>query len=175
MLRLALISSLAAASASAQPPAAPTDSHQTLTEAGVPTTGERVLLVVGAGGGALVTLWTGPGALLGAGLGTYATSAALGLRPTVGGALLDTAVGTGVAVGVYWVTILAVVEVGGAPHALGTDLGSAALGLAAGAAAMGWVHGERLARLRSGARVAPVVLRAPTGERTPGLSLRVGL
>ncbi len=142
----------------------------------VPTTGERVVLVVGAVGGGALTLFAGPGALLGAGAATFGTSAALGLSPTLGGALLDTAVGTVVAVGTYHVSVL-LMTAGGAPHDISVDFGSALIGLAIGSATMGLAHGVRLAALRSDgpANAIPTLLSTSTGDIVPGLAFSVGL
>ena len=165
MLRLVLIA-LLAVSAQAQDAAPPT-----------PSRGQHVLLVGGALAGGVLALPTGPFLVLGAGVGTYATSAALGLRPTVGGVLIDTAVGTGVGLAAGGAVLYAVTEIGGVQEDLSVSIGSLVVGLVVGSAAVGASHGVRLALLRAEApvEVAPAVLAAPTGEAGPGLRLTVGL
>ncbi len=151
MIRTLLLLALWATSAEAQP--AP------------PTAGQRVLLVTGAVAGGLVTAGlVGPFVPITVAAATYGTSAALGLRPTVGGVLLDTAIGTAVGVGVGVATYAYVTEVQGADADLSASLGSALTGLVAGAAVTGAVHGVRLA-----------ALRAPTGGQAVGLRVIVGL
>ena len=124
----------------------------------------------------MLALPTGPFLLLGAGAGTYLASGELGLGPTVGGVLIDTAVGAAVGYGVGAGTLFVLTEVAGAPSDLSTGIFSLSVGLAAGSAAVGVAHGVRLTLLRSDAvEVAPAALAAPTGERVAGLRLRVGL
>lgn len=159
LLSTLLLSALRAAAASAQD-AAP--------EPPAPTAGQYALLAGGSVAGGLVTLplgaFVGPLAALGVPAGTYLTSRALGLRPTVGGVLLDVAVGTVIGVGVAAGTLYYVTEVAGHPYDLSADLGSIFVGYVAGAAATGLAHGIRL-----------TVLRAPAGERSLGLHLRIDL
>lgn len=118
----------------------------------VPTAGQRVLVVAGAVGGALTVGSIGPFAPLAIGAATYGTSAALGLRPTVGGVALDTAVGVAVGVAGYATTVVYLTEVQGYAPEFGVDVAGLVVGLAVAAA-----------------------LVAPTGERAAGLSVRVGL
>lgn len=128
-----------------------------------PTTGQRILLVAGAvGGGLLVGVTLPPAAPVGIAAGTYATGAALGLDPSVGPVLVDTAIGTAVAVGVAMVSYYALTEVAGADGDLSASLGTAALGLFVGSATTGVLCGLRV-----------VPLAAPTGER--GVGLRLGI
>jgi len=141
-----------------------------------PTGGERAALVASALAGAAVALPTGPFLIVGAGVRTYAASALLDLDPTVGGVLIDTAVGAGVAVAVGGGTLWLVTEAGGADPDLSASIGSVFVGLAAGSAAVGAVHGARLAWLRADAvGVAPTALAVPGGGPSPGLSFSVSL
>ena len=128
-----------------------------------PTPSDRAVLVGGALVGAVATSWSGPFMLASAGAGTYVASAALGLDPTLGGVVLDTAVGTGVALVTSMAVFHAVTEVGGQPSDPSTAVGSLLTGIAVGSAAVGVAHGVRLA-----------ALRAPTGT-APGLAVTVAL
>ncbi len=162
MLRLVLVAVLAASAAHAQNGPHP-----------VPSTGDRWLLVGGAVAGLLPVAFAGPFAVVTVGATTYATSAALGLSPTLGGVVLDTAVGTGVAIVVMTATGAAIYRQTGTSD-LGTAVFSALVGGVVGAGATGAVHGARLAWLRS-AEAAPVVLAVPDGEPVLGLAVAVGL
>ena len=157
MLRLLVVSCIIAAAAHAQE--RPRER---------PTTGQRVVLVLGAVGGGLTAGFVGPFVPVPVALATFGTSAALGLHPSVGGVLVDTAAGTLVGAVVAVGTHTALTEIGGAPGDLGTALGSFALGVAAGSVTTGLVHGARV-------HVAPAALAAATGERGVGLALRLGL
>ena len=138
----------------------------------VPTAGERVILVAGALGGGAVSVWAlGPFATLGAGAATYATSAALGLDPTAGGVLLDTAAGTAVGYAAFAGTLFYFTEVEGLPADFGTSITALVAGLAVGSAAVGAVHGVRLARVRA----SPAAMPTPTGEPALALTVRVRL
>lgn len=163
MSRAVFLFALLAASASAQvaPPRAPTG-------------GERALLVAGALAGGVAALPTGPFLIVGAGVGTYAASELLGLGPTVGGVLLDTAVGVGVAAAASGVVGYTLVHVAGYPSEFGTDITALFTGLFVGSAAIGVAHGARLAWLRADdVRVAPAALAVPGGRPSPGLTLSV--
>lgn len=130
-----------------------------------PTTGQRVLLVTGAvAGGVLTAGLVGPFVPIPVAAATYGTSAALGLRPTVGGVVLDTAAGTVFGICVYAATVYYITEVEGHPHEFGVDITGFLAGVVVGSAATGAVHGVRLA-----------MLRGPDGDRAPGLSIRLGL
>ena len=166
MRRSVLLLALLAASAPAQD-----------ARPGPPTTGQRVVLVGGALAGGVLALPAGPFLLLGAGAGTYVASSALRLDPTVGGVVVDTAVGAAVGVATGAAVLYAVTEVGGVEEDLSVSIGSVLVGLVMGSAATGAAHGVRLTLLRSGdgVEVAPAALAAPMGERVAGLRLRVGL
>lgn len=141
-----------------------------------PTASDRVVLVAGALAGGVVTVPAGPFLLVGAGAGTYVASTALGLGPTVGGVLIDTAVGTAIGYGAFAGTLFVFTEVAGYPSDLGTGIFSVVTGLAVGSAAIGAAHGVRLALLRvDTVEVTPAALAAPTGERGVGMRVRVGL
>ena len=119
-----------------------------------PTTGQRVVLVVAAVGGGVVTVpFIGPFAPVGVAAATYGTSAALGFGPSLRGVALDTAygalIGTGTGMGVY----LLATEVGGADNDFGAMLGAGAIGLVVGAAATGYWHGRRIGRASCRERV----------------------
>ena len=133
-----------------------------------PTTGQRVILVLGSTAGGLTAGFVGPFVPVSVAATTYATSAALGFDPAVGGVLVDTAIGTAVGVGVMVATRAYLVEVADAESGFSVDIGSFFVGVAAGSVATGVVHGARV-------RLAPAALAAPTGERSTGLSLRVRL
>ena len=167
MRPLILLALLAATSASAQAP-----------EPRVPTTGDRVLIVAGAvGGGLLLAPVGGPFAPVGVAVATYGTSAALGFDPTVVGVLLQSMTGTLVGVGTTYVVYGLATGVGGADGDLSTAVGALLAGFLVGAATTGVLHGRDLAARADGGAVSvvPAALAAPTGERTMGLSLRVGL
>ena len=157
MLRLLALSCLIAGSAQAQE-----RPHQT------PTTNDRVVLVLGATAGVLTVPLTGPFAIGVVALTTYGTSRSLGLDPTVGGVLIDTALGMALGAGAGYATYGYLTQVAGSDADLSAALGSAFVGLVVGSVATGVIHGARV-------QVAPAALAAPTGERTTGLSLRVGL
>ncbi|PAP75251.1 hypothetical protein [Rubrivirga marina] len=162
MSRALLLIVLLAASARAQvaPPRAPTG-------------GDRMWLVAGALAGGVVASPAGPFLLIGAGAGAYVASALLDLDPTIGGVVLDTAVGTGVAILVGAGTYGVLTEVAGAEGDLSTSIGSVLVGLAVGSAAIGVSHGVRLATLRM--ETAPALLRTPAGGPPPGLTLSISL
>lgn len=164
MRSILLASVLFSAAASAQPASphrAPTvEDGAVLTVVGV---GASVAAFAAAGepSPTLVVPVVMGGAILG-------TSSALGLRPTVPGVLLDTAIGSAVGLGTY-----EVYRRGTSPDFWGqTEAVVAGAVVGAGAAAVS--HVVRLGHLR-GVRAAPAALAAPTGERAAGLRLRVGL
>ncbi|PAP75250.1 hypothetical protein [Rubrivirga marina] len=102
------------------------------------------------------------------GAAVLGTSSALGLRPTVPGVLLDTAVGS--------VAGLATYEV----YRRSTDPNfwgqteAVVVGAAVGAATVAAAHVIRLSHLR-GVRGTPAALVGPEGERGAGLRLQVDL
>ena len=164
---LALLLISLAGATSAQPEAS--------EPARVPTTSDRLILVGSAFAGGVVASPGGPFLILGAGVGTYAASRALSLDPTLGGVLLDTAVGAGVGWAVGGAAFLVLSEVAGNAD-LSASLGSVFVGLAVASAATGVSHGVRLAWLRSDrVEAAPGVLTTPEGETVPALALRIGL
>lgn len=167
MLRALLLAALLTASARAQ------GAERYL----VPTVGQRAVLVAGATAGLLPIVVLGPFATVTVAATTYGTSAALGLRPTVGGVALDTAVGTGVAVVVATGAVAILRRANNGTSDLSQDLGAVFVGVVAGAATTGVVHGVRLAAIRSGVDpvLMPVALAAPGGGGGPGVRLTVGL
>ncbi|GAB5536962.1 MAG: hypothetical protein Rubg2KO_32110 [Rubricoccaceae bacterium] len=135
------------------------DSSALVFETRGPTSGQRVLLVVGALGGGWATAVTlGPAAPLGVVAGTYWTGRALGLDASVKSILIDAAIGGAVGYGAgaglyfYWT----VVE--GLDGDLSTGLGSAAFGLTVGAVATALLYGGT-----QQIELVPVTLRQPDG------------
>ena len=154
MARLGILFVLLAAPAVGQAQETPTASGPT---ASGPT--------ASAPGGGLVTgAALGPLAPIGIAGGTYGAARLLDLNVSGADLFIQTSVGTivgvGVAVGTYWV----VTEVDAQAESLGLALTSLAAGV--GTAAI-------TTALRVDAQ--PAVLRVPTGEGVPGLSLRLAL
>ena len=134
-----------------------------------PTAGERVVLVIGALGGAgLVGIVLPPAAPLGVVAGTYAMGRSLGFDGSLGGVVVDAAVGGAVGFGVG-VATLYVVSDGETGSGLGEALFAAGAGLVAGAVTTALLYDGRRVE------VAPAALAAPGGDRAPGLALRVRL
>ena len=164
---------LVAASASAQPSAAsspPAASLPATTEAGGPTTGQRVLLVGAAlGSGALSAVTLPPAAPLVIVGATYATGRALGLDAPLGRVAVDGLIGGAAGYAVAGGLVLYWTEVEGSASDLGLYLTAAAAGLTTMAVTTALLYDGRRVD------IVPVRLAAPTGEAATGLSFRLSL